>query len=85
MSQQVNKEEAINWLIKIGTIPYWDSIDNRPLFRRIVKKNDGTKVDRVTEEEAWPFIINALGMKTEAETESLRKTIEKALKLQGRI
>ncbi|XUX00574.1 MAG: hypothetical protein TUN42_00935 [Dehalogenimonas sp.] len=82
----LTRQDALNWLVKYGIIPYWDSIDNKVLFRKAeVKKGSVESVIRDTEEEVWPGLIKLLSLKTEADCLLVRRSVEQALKGQGKL
>ena len=86
MSVALTREDALNWLVKYGIIPYWDSIDNKVLFRKAeVKKGAVPFISRDTEEQVWPGLIKLLALKTEADCALVRKNIEHVLKEQGKL
>jgi len=86
MSVALTREDALNWLVKYGVIPYWDSIDNKVLFRKAdVKKGAVLAISRDAEEQVWPGLIKLLALKTEADCTLVRKNIEHVLKEQGKL
>ncbi|PPD58215.1 hypothetical protein HX448_02440 [Dehalogenimonas etheniformans] len=86
MMATLTRQDALNWLVKYGIIPYWDSIDNKVLFRKAeVKKGSVESVSRDTEEEVWPGLIKLLALKTEADCLLVRRSVEQALKGQGKL
>ncbi|APV43516.1 hypothetical protein Dform_00153 [Dehalogenimonas formicexedens] len=86
MPSALTRQDALNWLVKYGIIPYWDSIDNKVMFRKAdVKKGSVESVSRDTEEEVWPGLIKLLALKTEADCVQVRRSVEQALKGQGKL
>ncbi|MEL7562681.1 hypothetical protein [Dehalogenimonas sp. 4OHTPN] len=86
MSVALSRQDALNWLVKYGIIPYWDSIDNKVLFRKAdVKKGSVLSVPRNVEEEVWPGLIKILALKNEADCALVRKNVEHLLKEQGKL
>ena len=86
MAAALTRQDALNWLVKYGIIPYWDSIDNKPLFRKAdVKKDSVPFISRQTEEQVWPGIIKLLGLKTEEECTSIRNNVEHLLREQSKL
>jgi hypothetical protein len=86
MPSALTRQDAMNWLVKYGIIPYWDSIDNKVLFRKAdVKKGTVESVSRDTEEEVWPGLIKLLNLRTELDCQQVRKSVEQALKGQGKL
>ena len=76
----------MNWLVKYGFIPYWDSIDNKVLFRKAdVKKGSVLSISRDSEEAVWPGLIKLLALKTEADCALVRKNVEHMLKEQRKL
>jgi hypothetical protein len=86
MANTLTRQDAMNWLVKYGIIPYWDSIDNKVLFRKAeVKKGTVESVSRDTEEEVWPGLIKLLNLRTEEDCLQVRRTVEQTLKGQGKL
>lgn len=86
MANALTRQDAMNWLVKYGIIPYWDSIDGKVLFRKAdVKKGAVESISRDTEEEVWPGLIKLLALKTEADCLQVRRSVEQALKGQGKL
>ncbi|KTB47527.1 hypothetical protein [Dehalogenimonas alkenigignens] len=86
MSTALSRQDALNWLVKYGIIPYWDSIDNKVLFRKAdVKKGSVLSVPRNVEEEVWPGLIKILALKNESDCALVRKNVEHLLKEQGKL
>ena len=86
MPTALTRQDALNWLTKYGIIPYWDSIDNKVLFRKAdVKKGTVESISRDTEEEVWPGLIKLLALRTELDCLQVRKTVESAQKAQGKL
>ena len=86
MPNALTRQDAMSWLVKYGIIPYWDSIDNKVLFRKAdVKKGTVESISRDTEEEVWPGLIKLLNLHTEADCLVVRKSVEQALKGQGKL
>jgi hypothetical protein len=86
MSTALSRQDALNWLVKYGIIPYWDSIDNKVLFRKAdVKKGSVLSVPRNVEEEVWPGLIKILALKNESDCTLVRKNVEHLLKEQGKL
>jgi hypothetical protein len=86
MSVALTRQDAMNWLVKYGIIPYWDSIDNKVLFRKAdVKRGSVEAISRDMEEQVWPGLIKLLGLKTELDCQQVRKNVELTLKGQGKL
>jgi hypothetical protein len=86
MSTTLTRQDAMNWLVKYGIIPYWDSIDSKVLFRKAdVKKGSVLPISRDAEEQVWPGLIKLLNLKTEADCDLTRKNVEHVLKEQGKL
>ncbi len=86
MSTALTPQDATSWLVKYAIIPYWDSIDNKVLFRKAdVKKGSVLSISRDAEEQVWPGIIKLLALKTEADCTLVRKNVEHILKEQGKL
>jgi hypothetical protein len=86
MANTLTRQDAMNWLVKYGIIPYWDSIDNKVLFRKAdVKKGTVESVSRDTEEEVWPGLIKLLSLRTEEDCLQVRRSVEQELKGQGKL
>ncbi|MEN8613924.1 hypothetical protein ABFB09_01385 [Dehalogenimonas sp. THU2] len=86
MSVALTRQDAMNWLVKFGVIPYWDSIDKKPLFRKAdVKKGSVAFISRETEEQVWPGVIKLLDLKTEADCATVRRNVEHLLREQGKL
>ncbi|AKG52935.1 hypothetical protein DGWBC_0248 [Dehalogenimonas sp. WBC-2] len=86
MSVTLTRQDAMNWLVKYGVIPYWDSIDNKPLFRKAdVHKGSLPFISRESEEQVWPGIIKLLEIRTEADCATVRKNVEHLLREQRKL
>jgi len=86
MGATLTSQDAMNWLVKYGIIPYWDSIDNKVLFRKAdVKKGAVLTISRNAEEEVWPGLIKLLNLKNEADCTLVRQNVEHILKEQGKL
>ena len=86
MSTALTPQDAMNWLVKYGIIPYWDSIDGKVLFRKAdVKKGAVLSISRDAEEQVWPGLIKLLNLKTEADCALVRKNVEHMLKEQRKL
>ena len=86
MSKALTTKDALNWLVKYGIIPYWDSIDNKVLFRKAdVKKGSVLSISRDSEEAVWPGLIKLLTLKTEADCTQVRMNVEHLLKEKGKL
>lgn len=86
MPSSLTAQDALDWLVKFGIIPYWDSIDNKAMFRKAdVKKGRTPFISREAEEQAWPGVVKLLGLKTEADCATVRSNIEHVLREQGKL
>ncbi|TFG45547.1 MAG: hypothetical protein E4H31_02570 [Dehalococcoidia bacterium] len=86
MSTALTHQDAMNWLVKFAIIPYWDSIDNKALFRKAsVKKDSVPFISREAEEQAWPGAVKLLAIKTEADCATVRRNVEHLLREQGKL
>jgi hypothetical protein len=86
MVNNLTRQDAMGWLVKYGIIPYWDSIDNKVLFRKAdVKRGAVEAVSRDMEEQVWPGLIKLLSLKTEVDCAQVRKNVELTLKGQGKL
>ena len=83
MANEAKRKEAMEWLITTGIVPYWDSIDSKVLFKKVAKEGPDLSLDKV--ERAWPLVLEALEINTEADTMCLRTNVEHILKEQGRM
>lgn len=86
MPSSLTAQDALDWLVKFGIIPYWDSIDNKAMFRKAgVKKDKLPFISREAEEQAWPGVVKLLGLKTEADCATVRSNVEHVLREQGKL
>ena len=86
MPSSLTAQDALAWLVKYGIIPYWDSIDNKAMFRKAdVKKDSVAFISRKAEEEAWPGVVKLLSLKTETECATVRSNVEHILRDQGKL
>jgi len=83
VANEDKRKEAMDWLVTSGIVPYWDSIDNKVLFKQVAKTGSNLSLDKI--EKAWPVILEALEAKTELETVRIRANIEHILKERGRL
>ena len=80
----MSRQEALDWLVKLGIVPYWDSLDGRVLFRKAVKRGLYS-VTRQSKEKAWPLIIKALKIDNEEDVKRIRDIVRNELRRQKRI
>ena len=87
MGSDMSWQEALDWLVKLGIVPTWDSLDRRILFRkeRAVKRGIVYSVDRQFKEKTWPIIIKALGMNAKEDAKRIRDVVRSELRKQGRM
>ncbi len=78
MEPGMSRQEVLDWLVKLGIVPYWDSLDGRVLFRKAVKRGL-YHVTRQSKEKTWPLIIKALGMNTEEDVKRIRDIVKSRL------
>jgi hypothetical protein len=83
MSNKAKRKEAMEWLITTGIVPYWNSIDSKVLFKKVAKEGPSLSLDKV--EKAWPLVLEALEINTEADAAHLRTNVEHILKERGRM
>ena len=87
MESGMSRQEALDWLVKLGIVPTWDSLGRRVLFRKekAVKRGFVYSVDRQFKEKTWPLLITALKMNTEEDVKRIRDIVRSELRKQGRI
>ena len=83
MVNENKRKEAMDWLVAGGIVPYWDSIDNKVLFKKAAKTGPNLSLNKI--EEAWPSILEILELKTELDTVRVRANVEHVLKERGRM
>lgn len=83
MANEAKRKEAMDWLVTSGVAPYWDSIDNKVLFKKVAKTGPNLSLGKI--EKAWPLILEALEIKTELDTVRIRTNVEHVLKERGRM
>lgn len=82
MVNENNRKEAMDWLVTSGIVPYWNSIDNKVLFKKVTRTGPNLSLGKI--EDAWPAILETLEIKTELDTVRIRTNIEHILKERGR-
>jgi len=84
MGAGMSPQEAIDWLVKLEIVPYWDSLDRRVLFKKAAKRGL-YHITRQSKEKTWPLIIKALRMNTEQDVKRIRDIVKSRLKELERI
>ena len=85
MEGGMSHEEALDWLIKLGIVPTWDSLAKRVIFKSAVKRGWGYKVIRQFKEKTWPLLIEALTLHNYEATKQIRDEVKSGLRGQGRM
>lgn len=85
MESDMSRQEALDWLIKLGIVPTWDSLSQRVLFRSAVTKGLIIPVTRQYKEKAWPLLIKALRMNAKEDVKQIRDIVKSELRKQERI
>ncbi len=85
MESDMSRQEALDWLIKLGIVPTWDSLSQRVLFRSAVTKGLIIPVTRQYKEKAWPLFIKALRMNAKEDVKQIRDIVKSEPRKQERI
>lgn len=82
---EMKYQEALDLVVRLGIVPYWDTQQVRVLFRRRATKKVAYNVTRQAQEVVWPLIISALGLNSRENTERVRRIITERLREQKRL
>ena len=85
MKSDMSRQEALDWLIKLGIVPTWDSLSQRVLFKNAVMKGLIIPVTRQYKEKTWPLLIKALKMNDKEDAKQIRDIVKSELGKQKRI
>lgn len=79
-------QRAFNLAVKVAVVPYWETLDNRPLFRKYpTKKGPAYHVTRQSKEMLWAPLVEALGLTNSERVAAVRKLIIAKLRADGRL
>jgi len=70
-----NRKDALKFLNMLNMTVYWDSINNRPLFRKIPKKS-GYSVTRQKVKKWYDSLVDILDLKNIDDIIQLRKELQ---------
>ena len=67
--------EGLDNLVKIRLEPYWDSVGDRVLFRKIAGGGGAYSVTRQSKEQLWAPLKDALAIRTREDAARVRREV----------